>query len=124
MTDETEVEETEAAAEEHPEPVPVGHQVVQDNVTEPGVQHTHTPDGEGGVQTSSHNDEEAAAEGGQTPAEDAGEVPLDGAAAKVEAERQGLLDKGEDGDEEPDDEQADGAAGEGEDDAKDDAEEE
>jgi hypothetical protein len=32
-----------------PEPTPVGHLVVQDNVREPGVQHTHTP-GEGNAE--------------------------------------------------------------------------
>lgn len=47
-TDETEVEEVapvEEAPEEIPEPTPVGHGIIQDNVTEPGVQHTGTPDG-------------------------------------------------------------------------------
>ena len=30
----------------YPEPTLVGHQIVQDNVTEPGKQHTKTPSGE------------------------------------------------------------------------------
>lgn len=73
---------------EHPEPKAVGAQVVQDNVSEPGVQHTHQLGAEGEIlQTSSH-DEEAAAHAGE-PTEDG--LGLDGAAAKLEAEDQGLL---------------------------------
>jgi hypothetical protein len=84
MADEEVTEET----EEHPEPKPVGATVVQDNVSEPGVQHTHQvgPDGEV-LQTSSHGADDTEA------VEDSG---LDGAAAKAEAERLGLLDEGED----------------------------
>lgn len=33
-------------AEPQPEPTVVGHGVVQDNVSEPGMQHTKTPEGE------------------------------------------------------------------------------
>lgn len=84
-----ETEEVTEETEEHPEPKPVGAAVIQDNVSEPGVQHTHQvgPDGEI-LQTSSHSDEEDT-----EAAEDGG---LDGAAAKKEAERQGLLASDED----------------------------
>lgn len=37
---------------EHPEPVPVGHVLTQDNVSEPGVQKTHS-----GVGDFTHHDE-------------------------------------------------------------------
>lgn len=66
MTDEVETED--AAPLEQPEPKPIGHGVVQDNVSEPGVQHTHQVDEEGEIlETSSHDEAEAA---GAVPAED------------------------------------------------------
>lgn len=66
MTDEVETED--AAPLEQPEPKPIGHGVVQDNVSEPGVQHTHQVDEEGEIlETSSHDEAEAA---GAVPVED------------------------------------------------------
>lgn len=47
---ETEAEEPED--EGHPEPVPTGHVLTQDNVSEPGVQKTHS-----GVGDFTHHDE-------------------------------------------------------------------
>jgi len=71
-------EEAEGAEEEadviEPQSVPVGHSVVQDNVTEPGVEHTHQVAGDGSVTTSSHStlgeDDEEEGEGEGEAAED------------------------------------------------------
>jgi hypothetical protein len=68
MTEETDPAAPEGTpvddVDEQPEPKPVGHGVVQDNVSEPGVQHTYQVDEDGSVtDTSSHGgDDEVAPE--------------------------------------------------------------
>lgn len=61
-TDEDDDEDEDAPAEQ-PEPTPVNHGVVQDNVTEPGVQRTITPDGE-----TTHDEAAAAADDAEAAA--------------------------------------------------------
>lgn len=79
-----ETEEVTEETEEHPEPKTVGHAVVQDNVSEPGVQQTHTLDEDGEVVTSTHGPEdteqvsEAAAPEGEAE-EPSGEVESESA---------------------------------------------
>jgi hypothetical protein len=102
MAEETDVEtEDEAAAEvtEQAEPQPVGHRVVQDNVSEPGVQHTHQVDEDGEiVETSSHGgpeDEDPPAPDGEIVSDEA----LVGSAGAAAAD-DGSGDDGGDDDEE------------------------
>lgn len=98
MAENEEVEtEDEVAAEpeEHPEPKPVGHGVVQDNVSEPGVQHTHEVDEDGEVvATSSHG-------GPEEDVPDAPEVDVESEDALVGAAGSGSADdgSGDDGEE-------------------------
>ena len=61
-----------AESEPVPEPVPVGHGVVQDYVSEPGVETTHQVDGAGDVtDTTSHETAPAAGDDEAADAEDA-----------------------------------------------------